>query len=116
MTKLGLVLVVVASAMSACFLFEGRDTARLEVASTAPVEVRLGCALAETRCTRCHTVDRVLGASIKSVDHWRAYVRRMRLQPQSGILPDEELPILRCLVWRSFGPLGLESIDAGSPR
>jgi hypothetical protein len=42
--------------------------------------------------------------------HWEAYVHRMRLQPQSGILPDEERPILGCLVFRSFGAEGLASL------
>jgi hypothetical protein len=36
----------------------------------------------------------------------------MRLQPQSGILPDEERPILGCLVFRSFGAEGLASLGA----
>src|SRR5512146_54280 len=86
---------VVAASLSACFLFE-HDTARLQAPPEAPVEVRLGCALAESRCTRCHTIDRILNARIDSPRHWEAYVHRMRLQPQSGILPDEEAPILRC--------------------
>jgi hypothetical protein len=43
---------------SACFLF-GHETRRLDVPPTAPVAVRLGCALAENRCTRCRS-----GASI----------------------------------------------------
>jgi hypothetical protein len=95
--------------ISACFLFE-HDTRRLEAPPEAPVEVRLGCALADTRCTRCHTVDRIINAPLQTVPHWQAYVRRMRLQPQSGIMPDEELPILRCLVYRSMGPSGLAAI------
>ena len=97
--------------MSACFLFE-KDTARLQVAQTAPVEIRLGCALAENRCTRCHTIDRILGARVVSPQHWQAYVHRMRLQPESGIMPDEEPPIVRCLVYRSFGEQGLATLAA----
>ena len=104
-----LALVVIACGLSACFLF-ARDTGRLDAAPTAPVDVRLGCALAENRCTRCHTIDRVLSARVDSPTHWQAYVHRMRLQPQSGILPDEERPILGCLVYRSFGAEGLASL------
>jgi hypothetical protein len=100
-------LLVVAS--SACFLF-AHETNRLQPPPEAPVEVRLGCALAETRCTRCHSVDRIISARIVSPTHWQAYVRRMRLQPQSGILPDEERPILQCMVYRSFGASGLASL------
>jgi hypothetical protein len=101
--------------LSACFLFE-RDNARLQVAPEAPVEIRMGCALAESRCTRCHTIDRVLNAHVDSPTHWQAYVHRMRLQPQSGILPDEEPPILRCLVYRSFGSAGVASLPPESVR
>ena len=95
----GLVIVVW---LSACFLFE-HDTARLLAPPEAPVEVRTACAVAESRCTRCHTIDRILNARIDSPASWQIYVHRMRLQPQSGILPDEEAPIWRCLVYHSFG-------------
>jgi hypothetical protein len=103
------VLAIVAS-LSACFLFE-HDT-RLTAPEPSPVEVRLGCALAESRCTRCHTADRIINARVDSPSHWRDYVHRMRLQPQSGILPDEEAPILRCLVYRSFGSAGIATLEA----
>jgi hypothetical protein len=100
-----LLLVLIAS----CSFFD-HESARLGAAPDAPVAVRLGCALAEQRCTRCHTIDRILAARVDSPVHWQAYVHRMRLQPQSGILPDEERPILDCLVFRSFGPDGLASL------
>jgi hypothetical protein len=112
MTRAGLGCIAMVCSISACFLFAGRDSARLQAPPDSPVEVRLGCALAETRCTRCHTVDRILSSSLSSVEHWRSYVHRMRLQPQSGILPDEELPILRCLAYRSFGRAGLDSVES----
>jgi len=32
----------------------------------------------------------------------------MRLTPGSGIRADEEQPILRCLLYRSFGPGAIE--------
>jgi hypothetical protein len=104
-----ILVIALVSGISACFLF-GRETGRLDAPPEAPVEVRLGCALAETRCTRCHTIDRVIGTRVDSPVHWQDYVRRMRLQPQSGILPDEEPPILRCLVYRSFGAPGVASL------
>jgi hypothetical protein len=106
-------LALLACTLSACLLF-ARESRRLDAPPGAPVDVRLGCALAENRCTRCHTVDRVLAARVSSPVHWQAYVHRMRLQPQSGILPDEERPILGCLVFRSFGAEGLASL--GAPR
>ena len=104
-----LALLAIACSISACFLF-GRETGRLETPTNAPVDIRMGCALAENRCTRCHTIDRVLNARVDSPTHWQAYVHRMRLQPQSGILPDEEPPIMRCLVYRSFGAEGVASL------
>ena len=104
-------LALLVAVLASCFLF-AKDTARLDVAATAPVDIRMGCALAESRCTRCHPIDRVLNARVISPAHWEAYVHRMRLQPQSGIMPDEESPILRCLVYRSFGQEGLAALPA----
>ena len=60
------------------------------------------CALAASRCTRCHTIDRVLLARVESRAHWHYYVERMRRQPQSGISLDEGETISRCLIYRSF--------------
>ena len=99
----------IVASVSACFLFE-HDT-RITAPEPSPVEIRLGCALAETRCTRCHGAERILNARVSSPNHWREYVHRMRLQPQSGILPDEEAPILHCLVYRSFGSAGVAELD-----
>ena len=104
------VVLACAAALSACFLFEHET--RLGLPNEAPVDVRMGCALAESRCTRCHTADRILNTHVDSPEHWSAYVHRMRLQPQSGILPDEETPILHCLVYRSFGSAGLAHLEA----
>ncbi len=93
---------LVLALVSACFLF-GSDAGRLAVPASAPIDVRLGCALAQSRCTHCHSADRIVELHVESPEHWRQYVHRMRLQPQSGIAPDEEDPIARCLVYRSFG-------------
>jgi len=107
-------LCVLLFALSACFLFE--KEVRLEAPDDAPVAIRADCALAERRCTRCHTIDRILSARVVSPAHWQAYVHRMRLQPQSGIPADEESPILQCLVYRSFGSGGLAQLpQAGTP-
>lgn len=89
---------------------------RLAPAPGASLEIRTSCALAESRCTRCHTIDRVLAARVESPSHWQAYVHRMRLQPQSGILPDEETPITKCLVFRTFGAPGLAQLSADGMR
>ena len=70
----------------------------------APAVIRADCELAADRCSRCHTLDRVVTAPATDPGYWRFYVHRMRLNPGSGIRPDEEAPILHCLVYRSFGP------------
>ena len=67
-----------------------------------PETIDGACALAAARCTRCHTIDRVLLARVESREHWRYYVDRMRRQPQSGISLDEGETITRCLIYRSF--------------
>jgi len=43
--------------------------------------------------------------------HWVRYVDRMRRQPESGIAPDEAPVIVRCLIYRSFGPEVLAEHD-----
>jgi hypothetical protein len=75
--------------------------------TNAPTEIRADCALAAVRCSHCHTLDRVVNAPAGEPAFWQEHVHRMRLYPSSDIRPDEEAPIVRCLVYRSFGPDGL---------
>jgi hypothetical protein len=81
---------------------------RLAAPPGASPEIESACRLAAARCTRCHTVDRVLFAKVESPRHWEWYVTRMRRQPQSGITEEEGSTIVRCLVARSFGTAALE--------
>ncbi len=67
-----------------------------------PAEIEAACELAASRCTRCHTIDRVLLARVESPQHWHLYVERMRRQPGSGFSEAEGHTITRCLVHRSF--------------
>ena len=69
----------------------------------APPEIAAACQLASDRCARCHPLARVELARVQNAQHWDWYVSRMRLQPRSGITPDEQPTIVRCLVARSFG-------------
>jgi hypothetical protein len=73
------------------------------VGPDTPVALRPSCQLAELRCSRCHSLDRVLVARVETPQHWVSYVERMRRQPSSGISPKEARSIVRCLVARSFG-------------
>ena len=82
----------------------------LNVPEQAPADIRIGCELATHRCARCHTLDRVTQARVASPEHWQRYVHRMRLTPGSAIRPDEEEPLTRCLVFRSFGAKGLAEV------
>lgn len=64
----------------------------------APASIVAACQLAQVRCSRCHTVDRIVHAHVTD---WLPQVRRMRLMPGSAIPPREEPDIVRCLVFRN---------------
>jgi hypothetical protein len=78
--------------------------------SGAPREIVAACQLAESRCSRCHVIDRVTHAQIDSPQQWQYYVHRMRLQPGSAISDAEEPTLVRCLVYASFGDAGLQRL------
>ncbi len=78
----------------------------------APAALRIDCAIAERRCSRCHPLDRITNTRVASPAGWQSHVRRMRLTPGSGIPSYEEPGIVRCLVFRTFGPLGLQRLEA----
>lgn len=81
-------------------------------------ELRGACALAEERCSRCHTLERVVYAEVSSPAEWAARVRSMRRLTGSGISRREGEVIVSCLVYRSFGPAGLAALrdqQKGSP-
>ena len=80
-----------------------------------PPEVRASCDLAAHRCSRCHPLERLALARVSGPMHWRMYVDRMRVQPGSGISPEEGQTIVRCLVFRSFGEAGVRSLE-GDPK
>jgi hypothetical protein len=69
----------------------------------ATPSIERACRLADRRCTLCHPIERVLFARVDEPSDWSDYVRRMRLTPGSGISPNEEPIIVRCLVEHSFG-------------
>jgi hypothetical protein len=102
-TTRGLLFVVLAACGVAA---EGPEQLTAAV-SGAPAEIRADCALAAVRCSHCHTLDRVINAPAGEPEFWQEHVHRMRLNPGSEIRPDEERPIVRCLVYRSFGPSAL---------
>jgi hypothetical protein len=70
---------------------EGLDVNQL------PAMVRDDYALFAQRCSKCHALSRALNSGIDDDEFWNRYVTRMRLQPASGISPEDEVGILRFL-------------------
>jgi hypothetical protein len=68
-----------------------------------PPALRAPCALAQHKCSRCHSIDRVLVAQVTRPRQWETYVSRMRRMSSSGISETDGDQIVRCLVYRSFG-------------
>lgn len=75
-----------------------------------PPGIREACALAETKCSRCHDLERIR-VSRFSRNEWSWYVDRMRRQPDSGITERDGATILNCLTYASRQP-GAESEPA----
>ncbi len=75
------------------------DTPRalLSSAATAPPDIQQACALATTKCARCHPIERVLLARGVGERRWQIYVEQMRLKPSSGISLHDGDVIFRCL-------------------
>jgi hypothetical protein len=76
--------------------------------------LRASCELAEVRCSRCHTLDRVVLHRAASPRHWQDQVQRMRRNAGSTITRSDGAAITRCLVYRSFGPDGLAALPAAT--
>lgn len=72
------------------------------------------CELTGRRCSRCHTIDRIEAAHLRDPDTLRGYVHRMRLMPSSGIPPEEEPVIARCLLYWATGTIPLRQLTTGS--
>ncbi len=80
-----------------------------------PAGIVDACELASHRCSRCHSLDRILRSRLVEPNDWRNYVHRMRLMPGSAIPPDEESTLVRCLVFRVGGRAGLEKLARETP-
>lgn len=68
-----------------------------------PPEIVESCELARTRCSRCHSIERVIHAPVTTPVEWRSYVHRMRLMPGSAILAEEEPRVAACFIYRATG-------------
>lgn len=115
MLALAVALVLTLGTGSACQPSSSRPRLVLDDPG-APADLQRACALAEERCSRCHTLERVAHAEIASPAHWQDQVARMRRIAGSGISRRDGDDISRCLVYRSFGPPGLDAMaKRGSP-
>ena len=88
-----------------------RDAGNRASASGLPAELKDEYALFTQRCSKCHSLARVLDNGDHDSRYWSRYVSRMRRQPSSGIAPEDVPPILRYLDFYS-AQLRAESSDA----
>jgi hypothetical protein len=62
-----------------------------------PQDVRPAYDVFAFKCSRCHSLSRPLNAQIYDLQHWRAYVARMRKHAGSAISEGDAEVILRFL-------------------
>ena len=67
-------------------------------------EIREACAFTEQKCTRCHTIGRVLSWDAHRRAEWEPIVTRMRQMASSGITKEDAEIVLRCLEHRDAPP------------
>jgi hypothetical protein len=73
------------------------------------------CHLARSRCSRCHSVDRILTHSAYTPIEWETLVQRMRVMTGSSIHENEESALVRCFVFKTSGNAGLARMAQESP-
>ncbi len=86
-------------------------------AAKVPPELRESFDLFAHRCSKCHGLGRALESGISDDDQWVNYVRRMRLQPTSGISEVDEagiLPFLRLYAARERARKAAPPLAAGT--
>jgi hypothetical protein len=65
--------------------------------SDAPVALRDACTFTEQKCTRCHTIGRVIAWDARTREQWEPIVTRMRQMVSSGITKEDAQVVLDCL-------------------
>lgn len=66
--------------------------------------LRQACALTELKCSRCHTIGRVLAWDAHTREQWEPVVTRMRFMVSSTITEQDAGVILDCLGQRESSP------------
>lgn len=95
-------------------------------AAKVPPDIRPAFDVFAQRCSKCHSLSRPLDSGIDDDGYWAMYVRRMRLQPGSGISATDEKIILEFLRYyaqtrrekRTTPPVadaGVMGIDGAAP-
>jgi hypothetical protein len=64
---------------------------------TVSPELEAACRLTEHKCTRCHTIGRVLAYDAVTREQWTPIVHRMRQMASSGITRADADTVLDCL-------------------
>jgi hypothetical protein len=77
----------------------------LIVSSGEPTpELRQACSFTEQKCTRCHTIGRVIAWDARTREQWEPLVTRMRQMVSSGITKEDAEVVLDCLGHRDDPP------------
>ncbi len=76
---------------------------------SASVDLDQAAAAMEKRCTKCHNLDRIIGAR-KDARGWAATVNRMKALPDSGISQKDSQIIVSYLT-SQMAPKGAESLE-----
>ncbi|MDB4961429.1 MAG: hypothetical protein JWP01_1428 [Myxococcales bacterium] len=80
----------------------------------ASAEVREACAVTELKCTRCHTVGRIISFEATSRAQWEPIVTRMRQMTSSGISKSDAEVVLQCLGEPRGAPTSVQSRAASA--
>jgi hypothetical protein len=83
-----------------------RSSASLKLPPDAPSDLRAACEVADHRCSRCHSADRILDVRVSDQREIETLVRRMRQKPESDISLIDQEAITNCLVYRKLGLRG----------
>ncbi len=67
--------------------------------------LREACAFTEQKCTRCHTIGRVIAWDAHTREQWEPTVTRMRQMVSSGITKEDASIVLDCLGQRDAPPI-----------
>jgi hypothetical protein len=94
--------VVLLFALAACG--ESLPRQSLVTNDEAVPELREACSFTEQKCTRCHTIGRVLSWDAHRREDWEPLVTRMRQMASSGITKADAEIVLRCLERRDATP------------